>query len=101
MATVYLARDLRHSRMVAIKVLRRELSQGVAADRFLSEIATAARLVHPNLIPVFDSGQRNDILYYVMPFVEGESLRARLQREGKLPLNEALRIAREVADALA
>src|SRR5437773_3184176 len=78
MATVYLARDLRHSRPVAIKVLRPELSLGVMGERFLSEIQIAAGLTHPNLLPVFDSGGGGDCLYYVMPYVEGESLRARM-----------------------
>ena len=101
MATVFLARDPRHDRLVAIKVLSQELSHGVAADRFLAEITIAAQLAHPHIVPVFDSGDIRDCLYYVMPFVEGETLRARLLREGRLSTDEALRIAREVGGALA
>jgi len=101
MATVYLATDLKHHRPVAIKVLRPELSAAVGPERFLREIEIAATLQHPHILPLFDSGQVNSLLYYVMPFVEGESLRDRLSREKQLPLADALRIAREVADALA
>jgi hypothetical protein len=100
MATVYLARDLRYARQVAIKVLRTELSLGVAADRFQSEIMIAAGLAHPNIVPVFDSGGHHDRLYYVMPFIEGESLRALLDREHHLSLDRALAIVRDVGDAL-
>src|SRR5512138_3604326 len=100
MATVYLADDLRHSRRVAIKVLRPELAAALGAERFLREITTTASLRHPHIVPLYDSGEGEGILYYVMPFVEGESLRDRLRRQKQLPLDEALRITREVADAL-
>src|SRR6478736_1360253 len=85
MATVYLARDLRHDRHVALKVLDPELGAVLGADRFLSEIKVTANLQHPNLLPLFDSGEADGLLYYVMPYVEGESLRAKLQREKQLP----------------
>jgi serine/threonine-protein kinase len=101
MATVYLAHDLRHQRDVAVKVLRPELAEAVGAERFLREIQTTARLIHPNILPLHDSGDVDGLLYYVMPYVPGETLRERLQREGPLPLADALRIAGEVADALA
>ena len=101
MATVYLAEDLRHHRQVAIKVLRPELAATLGPERFLREIQIAARLRHPHIVPLFDSGEADGLLYYVMPYVEGESLRDRLRRERQLPVNEALGIAREVADALA
>ncbi|HEX2217309.1 MAG TPA: serine/threonine-protein kinase, partial [Gemmatimonadales bacterium] len=101
MATVYLARDLRHGRQVAIKTLRAELAASIGADRFLREIRVAATLQHPNILALYDSGEANGILYYVMPFVEGESLRARLNREQQLPLHDAVRITREAAEALA
>ncbi len=100
MATVYLARDLKHGREVAIKVLRPELSASVGTDRFLREIEMAARLQHPHILAVYDSGAADGLLYYVMPFVEGESLRGRLDRDGKLPVEETIRLAREVASAL-
>ena len=100
-ATVYLARDLKHDRPVAVKVLRPELSAAIGGERFLLEIKVAAGLQHPHILPLYDSGDAGGTLYYVMPFVEGESLRDRLNREPKLPLDDALRIAREVADALA
>src|SRR6187455_3438142 len=100
MATVYLAQDLRHDRRVAVKVLRPELAAIIGAQRFLAEIKTTANLQHPNILPLFDSGTANSFLYYVMPFVEGESLRDRLNREHQLPLEEALRITRDVGDAL-
>ena len=80
MATVYLARDVRHNRRVALKVLRPELGAVLGADRFLAEIQVTANLQHPNLLPLFDSGEANGLLFYVMPFVDGESLRARLDR---------------------
>jgi serine/threonine-protein kinase len=99
MATVYLARDLRHDRAVAIKVLARELGDG--AERFLREIRIAARLTHPHVLGVHDSGEGPGLLYYVMPYVDGETLRARLAREGALPLADAVRLLRELADALA
>src|ERR1700704_4698210 len=100
MATVYLARDLKHERAVALKVLNPELGAVLGVERFLSEIRVTANLQHPNLLPLFDSGEADGLLFYVMPFVEGESLRHRLDREGKLPLDDALRITREVADGL-
>jgi tetratricopeptide (TPR) repeat protein len=100
MATVYLAQDLKHSRPVAIKVLRPELAVALGAERFLREIQTTAALNHPHILALYDSGEADGLLYYVMPLVEGESLRDRLQRERQLPLDEALQIAREVADAL-
>jgi len=100
MATVYLARDLKHGRRVAIKVLRPEIAVALGAERFLREIEVAARLTHPHILPLHDSGQAGGSLYYVMPYIEGESLRDRLEREGQLPLEDALRITREVASAL-
>jgi serine/threonine-protein kinase len=100
MATVYLARDLRHGRRVAIKVLREELAAAVGAERFLAEIRVTASLQHPHILPLFDSGSVDGLLWYVMPFVEGETLRSRLARDGPLPVGEAVRLAREVADAL-
>src|SRR6184192_1868660 len=99
-ATVYLAQDLKHGRSVAIKVLRPELAAALGAERFLREIEIAARLTHPHILPLHDSGEASGFLYYVMPFVEGESLRDRLNRERQLPVEEAVRIAREVATAL-
>src|SRR3989442_8692277 len=100
MATVYLAEDLKHRRKVAIKVLNPELAGALGPERFLREIEIAARLNHPHILALIDSGEADGFLYYVMPYVEGESLRERLKREGQLPLEEALRIAREVASAL-
>jgi serine/threonine-protein kinase len=100
MAVVYLAQDLKHRRPVAIKVLRPELAYAIGPERFLREIEIAARLAHPHILPLHDSGNADGVLYYVMPYVEGESLRDRLQREGKLPVEEAVRITSEVADAL-
>ncbi|MCZ6857357.1 MAG: serine/threonine-protein kinase, partial [Gemmatimonadetes bacterium] len=101
MATVYLAQDLKHNRRVAVKVLRSELSAAVGHERFLREIEIAAGLNHPHILPVHDSGHAGEFLYYVMPYVEGESLRDRLSREKQLGIDEALSITREVADALA
>src|SRR5574338_572219 len=121
MATVYLAHDLRHDRKVAIKLLRPELAAVIGAERFLSEIRTTANLQHPHILPLFDSGEAvvsreslvardslatNDqrltsFLFYVMPFVEGESLRDRLHREKQLPIADAVRIACEVAERFA
>jgi eukaryotic-like serine/threonine-protein kinase len=101
MATVYLAQDHKHDRLVAIKVLRPELAATVSAERFLREIRTIARLQHPHILPLHDSGEFNDLLYYVMPYVQGESLRARMARGPRIELDEALRITLEVADALA
>jgi serine/threonine-protein kinase len=100
MATVYQACDLKHDRLVALKVLHPELAATLGTDRFLREIHFTARLDHPHILPVFDSGEAAGILWYTMPYVEGESLRARLEREGQLPLEEALQLAWEVADAL-
>jgi tetratricopeptide (TPR) repeat protein len=101
MAIVYRAKDLRHGRDVALKVLRPDVAESVGADRFLNEVRLIARLTHPHIVPLHDSGDIDGLLYYVMPFVGGESLRARLLREGTLPVADAIRIAREVADALA
>jgi TolB-like protein len=101
MATVYLARDARYDRDVAIKVLNPEISQGVAADRFLREIAVAAKLTHPHIAPLLDSGASDGLLWFAMPVVEGRSLRDRLELEDQLPVSEAVRIATEVAAALA
>ncbi|HET9602821.1 MAG TPA: protein kinase [Gemmatimonadales bacterium] len=101
MATVYLAEDLKHKRQVAVKVMRPELAATLGTDRFLREVEIAAQLNHPNILPMYDSGEAQGILYYVMPFVDGESLAARLNREGELPVPVALRIGREVAEALA
>jgi eukaryotic-like serine/threonine-protein kinase len=100
MATVYLAHDLRHDRQVAIKVLRPELAAVIGAERFLAEIRTTANLQHSHILPLFDSGTADGFLYYVMPYVEGESLRNRLVREKQLPVHEAVRIATEIAAAL-
>ena len=100
MATVYLAQDLKHDRKVAIKVLRPELAAVIGAERFLAEIKTTANLQHPHILPLFDSGVAEGFLYYVMPVVEGESLRDRLEREKQLPIGDAVRIGTEVAGAL-
>ncbi len=100
MATVYLAHDLKHDRDVALKVLRQELAAALGAERFHREIQIAAKLQHPNILPLHDSGQAGGFLYYVMPFVEGQSLRERLAREGALPVGDAVRILRDVVDAL-
>jgi eukaryotic-like serine/threonine-protein kinase len=100
MATVYLAEDLKHRRRVAVKVLHAEHSAAVGKERFLREITTAANLTHPHIVPVFDSGEADGQLYFVMPLIEGETLRARIEREGPLPVEEAIRLVREVADGL-
>jgi Tol biopolymer transport system component len=100
MATVYLAHDLKHDREVALKVLRPELAAAIGAERFLAEIHTTAKLQHPNILPLFDSGEADGLLFYVMPYVDGESLRDRLKREKQLPIADAVRIAGEVAAAL-
>src|SRR4051794_2351748 len=102
MATVYLARDLKHERLVALKVLRPELAASLGAERFLREIRIAARLQHPHILPIFDSGEATGSadgprLWYTMPYVEGPSLRDRLHEQGPLPVDEAVRITREVA----
>ena len=101
MATVYLAQDLKHRRKVAIKVLKPELAAVVGADRFLAEIETTAQLQHPHILPLFDSGEADSFLYYVMPYVEGETLRDRLDRERQFPVDEAVALAVKVASALA
>jgi serine/threonine-protein kinase len=100
MATVYLAQDLRHERSVAVKLLRPELGAILGAERFLREIRLTAKLQHPHILPLLESGKAGEQFFYVMPFVEGESLRQRLQREGQLPLDETLQLTREVAEAL-
>ncbi len=100
MATVYLAQDLKHHRRVAIKVLHADLSAVLGPDRFHKEIELTAGLQHPHILPLFDSGGADGLLYYVMPHVEGETLRTRLTRETQLPVTDAVRIASEVADAL-
>ncbi|MGQ0643706.1 MAG: protein kinase domain-containing protein [Gemmatimonadaceae bacterium] len=100
MATVYLARDVRHARHVALKVLKPELGALLGVERFLAEIKVTANLQHPNLLPLFDSGEADGLLFYVMPYVEGESLRVRLDREKQLPIDDAIRIANAVAMAL-
>jgi serine/threonine-protein kinase len=100
MATVYLAHDLRHDRPVAPKVLRPELGATLGPERFAQEIRIAARLRHPHILPVHDSGEAGGRLWYTMPFVEGESLRQRLAREGQLPVDQAVRIAAQVLSAL-
>jgi serine/threonine-protein kinase len=100
MATVYLAHDVRHGRDVAVKVLHPDLGAALGGERFLAEIRTTARLQHPHILPLLDSGVSDGLLYYVMPYVRGETLRDRLTRERQLPLEDAIRIAREAADAL-
>jgi eukaryotic-like serine/threonine-protein kinase len=100
MASVYLAEDLKHKRKVALKILKPELAAVIGADRFLSEIQTTANLQHPHILPLFDSGEAGGYLYYVMPYVEGETLRDKLDREKQLGVEESVRIARDVADAL-
>src|SRR5436189_4621646 len=100
MATVYLAQDVRHDRRVALKVLRPELAAVIGAERFLAEIKLTANLQHPHILPLFDSGEADGYLFYVMPFVEGETLRDRLNREKQLPVSDAVRIGCEVAAAL-
>ena len=100
MATVYLAQDLKHQRKVAIKVLHPYLAVNLGPERFLREIQIAAQLQHPHIVPLYDSGQAGDLLYYVMPYIEGESLRQRLEREKRLPLEDAIHVGRTVASAL-
>jgi serine/threonine-protein kinase len=100
MATVYLATDLKHNRSVALKVLKRELSAVVGGERFLAEIETTANLQHPHILPLFDSGAADGFLFYVMPYVEGETLAQRLAREKQLPVDEAVRLTMAVASAL-
>ena len=101
MATVYLAEDLKHHRKVAVKVLRPDLAAALGPERFLREVTIAANLQHPHVLPLYDSGQADGFLYYVMPFVDGVSLRQKLVREGELPIPDAVRILRDVADAMA
>src|SRR5687768_5777861 len=100
MATVHLARDLRHDRLVALKVMRPELAAVIGAERFLAEIKTTASLQHPHILPLHDSGEAAGTVFYVMPYVEGESLRDRLRREKQIPVDEAVRITKEIASAL-
>ncbi len=100
MATVYLAEDLKHKRMVAVKVLRPELAAVLGAERFLQEITTTANLQHPHILPLFDSGETDGFLYYVMPYIEGETLRDKLNRETQLSIDEAVKITTDIADAL-
>ncbi len=100
MATVYLAEDLKHKRKVAVKVLRPELAAVLGAERFVQEITTTANLQHPHILPLFDSGEADGFLYYVMPYIEGETLRDKLNRESQLSIDEAVKITTEVADAL-
>ncbi len=100
MATVYLAQDLKHKRKVAVKVLRPELAVVLGAERFVQEITTTANLQHPHILPLFDSGEADGFLYYVMPFIDGETLRDKLNRETQLSIDEAVRITCDVADAL-
>ncbi len=100
MATVFLADDLKHERKVALKVLKPELAAVVGAERFLAEIKTTANLQHPHILPLFDSGEADSFLFYVMPYVEGETLQGRIDRDQQLPIDEALGIATAVANAL-
>jgi serine/threonine-protein kinase len=100
MATVFLAEDLKHHRQVAIKILHPELSVAIGAERFVQEIEVTAGLQHPHILPLFDSGEADGVLFHVMPFVEGESLRDRLNRDGKLPVADSLAIAGDIASAL-
>src|SRR5512133_3709370 len=100
MATVFLAQDLRHDRPVALKLLNPELGAVLGTERFLGEIRVTANLQHPNLLPLFDSGDADGLLFYVMPFVDGETLRVWLEREKQLPVDEAVRLAVSVAGAL-
>ncbi|MCZ6918886.1 MAG: serine/threonine-protein kinase, partial [Gemmatimonadetes bacterium] len=100
MATVYLAEDLKHHRKVAVKVLRPELAATLGAERFVREIEIAANLSHPHILPLYDSGEAEGFLYYVMPFVEGESLRERLDREGQLTVEHMVRLTDDIAAAL-
>src|SRR5687767_12623614 len=100
MATVYLAQDLKHDRKVAIKVLKPELAAVLGAERFVVEIKTTAAMSHPHILPLFDSGTADGFLFYVMPYIQGETIREKLNRETQFGVDEAVRIAREVADAL-
>jgi len=100
MAVVFLARDVRHDRPVAIKVFRSDIGDAIAAERFQREIRLLARLQHPHILPLYDSGTTGETSYFVSPFIEGETLRDRLKREHQLPVDEAVRLTLEVADAL-
>ncbi len=100
MATVYLADDLKHERKVALKVLKPERAAVVGAERFLSEIKTTANLTHPQILPLFDSGEVDSFLFYVMPYVEGETLREKIEREKQLSVRDSVTIAQKVANAL-
>src|ERR1041385_1583835 len=100
MATVYLAHDVRHDRKVAIKVLKPELAAVLGAERFVTEIKTTAAMSHPHILPLFDSGTADGFLFYVMPYIQGETIREKLNRETQFAVEEAVRVAREVADAL-
>src|SRR5678816_1507035 len=100
MATVYLAQDCKHDRVVALKVLHPDLAASLGAERFLREIKLVARLNHPHILPLFDSGEADSFLYYVMPYVEGESLREKLDREQQLSIDEAVHHGRAIASAL-
>src|SRR4051794_31873060 len=100
MATVFLARDVKHDRKVAIKVLNPDLGSALGAERFHREITLTAGLRHPHILPLYDSGDDNGMLFYVMPFVEGETLRGRITAQGQLDIEEALRLTEEIADAL-
>src|SRR5678810_1065121 len=100
MATVYLAQDLKHDRKVAVKVLKPELAAVLGAERFVVEIRTTASLQHPHILPLFDSGTADGFLYYVMPFIDGETLRTKLNRERQLGIDESVKIAIDVAGAL-
>ena len=100
MATVYLAHDLKHGRKVALKVLKPELAAVVGAERFLAEIKTTANLTHPHILPLHDSGEADGFLFYVMPYLEGENLRDRIDRENQLPVDEAVKITTDLAEAL-
>jgi serine/threonine protein kinase len=101
MAIVYLARDARHGRHVALKVLRPDIAQAIGAERFLREIRIAAALQHPHIVPLYDSGDADGMLFYVMPYITGTSLREKLTKEGELPIGETVRILRDIADAIA
>ncbi|HET7024400.1 MAG TPA: serine/threonine-protein kinase, partial [Gemmatimonadales bacterium] len=100
MATVYLAHDVKHDRKVAVKVLKPELAAVIGAERFVVEIKTTAQLQHPHILPLFDSGQADGFLFYVMPFIDGETLRAKLDRETQLGVDEAVKLTVAIADAL-
>ena len=100
MASVYLCEDIKHDRKVALKLLKPELAAVLGAERFVQEIKTTAALQHPHILPLFDSGAADGFLFYVMPFIDGETLRAKLDRETQLGVDDAVRIAREVLDAL-